>query len=133
LTVMTGTLVTRIVIQGSRAVGAAYVQNGTPGLAEAEREVIVSAGSINSPQLLMLSGIGDPDELGKHGIVVNAAVPGVGRNLQDHAAALLIYGRRDESPLMRHMRFDRLLLSLGQGLVAGRGFATELPGGITGF
>jgi 4-pyridoxate dehydrogenase len=133
LTVMTGTLVTRIVIQGSRAVGAAYVQNGTPGLAEAEREVIVSAGSINSPQLLMLSGIGDPDQLGKHGIVVNAAVPGVGRNLQDHAAALLIYGRRDESPLMRHMRFDRLLLSLGQGLVAGRGFATELPGGITGF
>ena len=62
-----------------------------------------------------------------------AALPGVGKNLQDHLAALLIYGRRDESPLLRHMRYDRLLMTLGQGLLAGTGFATELPGGITGF
>jgi len=133
LTVMTGALVTRVAVEGSRAVGVAYVQNGAAGFAEAEREVILSAGSINSPKLLMLSGVGDPDELRQHGIAVTAALPGVGRNLQDHAAALLIYGRRDESPLMRHMRWDRLLVTLGQGLVAGRGFATELPGGITGF
>jgi choline dehydrogenase-like flavoprotein len=53
--------------------------------------------------------------------------------LQDHVAALLIYGRRDESPLLRHMRADRLFWTLGQGLIAGKGFATELPGGITGF
>jgi 4-pyridoxate dehydrogenase len=60
-------------------------------------------------------------------------LPGVGKNLQDHLAALLIYGRRDNSPLLHHMRADRLLLALGQGLLAGKGFATELPGGITGF
>jgi choline dehydrogenase-like flavoprotein len=58
---------------------------------------------------------------------------GVGKNLQDHLAALLIYSRRDDSPLLYHMRADRLLLALGQGLLSGTGFATELPGGITGF
>ncbi len=133
LRVMTGTLVTRIAIEGSHAIGVAYVRNGETGFAAAERDVILSAGTINSPKLLMLSGIGNPEELGKHDITVKVAVPGVGRNLQDHVAALLIYDRRDESPLMRHMRWDRLLVAVGQGLVAGRGFATELPGGITGF
>ncbi len=95
--------------------------------------MILAGGAINSPQLLMLSGIGDPAELSPHNIAVKAELPGVGKNLQDHVAALLIYGRRDESPFLRHMRADRLLLALGQGLLAGRGFATELPGGITGF
>ena len=70
----------------------------------AEREVILSGGAINSPQCLMLSGIGDPAELADHDIAVKAALPGVGKNLQDHVAALLVYGRRDESPLLRNMR-----------------------------
>jgi choline dehydrogenase/4-pyridoxate dehydrogenase len=81
----------------------------------------------------MLSGIGDPAELSTHNVPLKAALPGVGKNLQDHVAALLLYGRHDKSPFLRHMRADRLLLALGQGLLLGKGFATELPGGITGF
>jgi choline dehydrogenase-like flavoprotein len=133
LTVHTGCLVSRVVIEGGRAVGVDYLKGGASRRAEAEREVILSGGTINSPQVLMLSGVGDPAELGQHGIAVKAALPGVGKNLQDHLAALLIYRRRDVSPLLHHMRADRLLWTLGQGLFAGTGFATELPGGITGF
>ena len=125
--------VTRISIEGTRAVGVEYFHNGECCFVPAAREVILSGGAINSPQLLMLSGIGDPAELSPYNIAVKAALPGVGKNLQDHVAALLIYGRRDESPFLRQMRADRLLLALGQGLLRGKGFATELPGGITGF
>ncbi|MGN6569987.1 MAG: GMC family oxidoreductase [Pseudolabrys sp.] len=133
LTIQTDSLVQRVLFAGTRARGVDYVRNGERRTASAEREVILCGGAINSPQLLMLSGVGDPVELARHGIAVTASVPGVGKNLQDHLAALLVYGRRDESPLLRHMRADRLLWTLGQGLVAGTGFATELPGGITGF
>lgn len=133
LTVRTDSLVTRIVIEGTRAVGVEYIHKGERTFVAVDREVILSGGAINSPQLLMLSGVGDPAELSAHDIAVKVALPGVGKNLQDHIAALLIYGRRDESPLLRHMRADRLLTALGQGLLAGKGFATELPGGITGF
>ena len=133
LTVRVNCLVTRVVIEGTRATGVEYVANNERRFVAAEREVVLSGGSINSPQVLMLSGIGDPAELAAHDIAVKAALPGVGKNLQDHVAALLIYGRRDQSPLLRTMRADRLLMSLAQGYVAGTGFATELPGGITGF
>ncbi|MDI1345043.1 MAG: GMC family oxidoreductase N-terminal domain-containing protein [Pseudolabrys sp.] len=132
LTVQVNCLVTRVAINGSRATGVEYVKDGEHRLVTAGREVIL-CGAINSPQLLMLSGVGDEAELAAHDIAVKTALPGVGKNLQDHLAALLIYGRRDHSPLLHHMRADRLLLALGQGLLAGKGFATELPGGITGF
>ncbi len=125
--------VLRIVFEGMRANRVEYLCSGERRIAHAEREVIVCAGAINSPQVLMLSGIGDPQALAAHGIPVKAALPGVGKNLQDHAAALLIYGRADRSPFLRNMRADRVAWSLVQGLAFGRGFMTELPGGITGF
>jgi choline dehydrogenase-like flavoprotein len=133
LTIQTESLVSRVLFDATRATGVEYVCKDEHRAATAKREVILCGGAINSPQLLMLSGIGDPDELAQHGIAVKAPLPGVGKNLQDHVAALLVYGRRDESPLLRHMRADRLLWTLGQGLIAGKGFSTELPGGITGF
>jgi choline dehydrogenase/4-pyridoxate dehydrogenase len=133
LTVRVRCLVTRIVIEGTRATSIEYFNDGERRVVTAEREVILCGGAINSPQVLMLSGVGDSSELAKHDIAVKAVLPGVGKNLQDHLAALLIYGRRGQSPLLHHMRADRLLLALGQGLFAGKGFATELPGGITGF
>jgi 4-pyridoxate dehydrogenase len=133
LTVQVNCLVTRVSITGARATGVEYIKDGERRFVTAGREVILSGGAINSPQLLMLSGVGDEAELAAHDIAVKTALPGVGKNLQDHLAALLIYGRRDHSPLLHHMRADRLLLALGQGLLAGKGFATELPGGITGF
>jgi choline dehydrogenase-like flavoprotein len=133
LVVRTDSLACHVLFDGRRASGVEYSFDGERRTARAEREVIVCAGAINSPQLLMLSGIGDPGELARYDIAVKVPLPGVGKNLQDHVAALLIYGRCDESPLLRHMRADRLLWTVGQGLVAGKGFATELPGGITGF
>jgi choline dehydrogenase-like flavoprotein len=102
-------------------------------VAHAEREVILSAGAINSPQLLMLSGIGEPQALAAQGIEVKVPLPGVGENLQDHTAALLIYARADKSPLLHNMRADRLTVGLAQALAFGRGFMTELPGGVTAF
>ncbi|XP_063796896.1 choline dehydrogenase, mitochondrial [Pseudophryne corroboree] len=78
------TLVTKILFQGQRAKGVEYVQNGQKKKAFASKEVILSGGAINSPQLLMLSGIGDATELAKLGVPVISHLPGVGQNLQDH-------------------------------------------------
>ena len=133
LTVTVRAHVARIIFEGIRAAGVEYMKGGQRCVARAEREVIVSAGSINSPQILMLSGIGEPQALAAHGIEVKAALPGVGQNLQDHAAALLIFGRADESPLVRNMRADRLALGVAEAFALGTGFMTDLPGGITGF
>jgi choline dehydrogenase len=84
LTVRTGALSLRIVLEGKRARGIEYAQGGTVARVHAEREVILSGGPVNSPQLLMLSGIGRPDELRGAGVDPVHDLPGVGRNLQDH-------------------------------------------------
>jgi len=84
LHVVTGARVHRIVLQGQRAVAVAYSRNGKQVVARAAREVLLSAGTVNSPQLLMLSGIGPAAELARHGIPVAVDAPQVGRNLQDH-------------------------------------------------
>jgi 4-pyridoxate dehydrogenase len=133
LTVMVRAQVTRVVFESQRAIGVEYVKDVGRQVAHAEREVIVSAGAVNSPQILMLSGIGEPAALAAHGIKVKAPLPGVGQNLQDHTAALLIYGRSDQSPLVRNMRADRLALGIAEAFALGSGFMTDLPGGITGF
>ena len=84
LTVEPGCLVTRVVFAGTRAVGVEYLRDGRLVRMRARREVIVSGGAINSPQILLLSGIGDADALKQRGITPVADVPGVGENLQDH-------------------------------------------------
>ncbi len=84
LTIVTGALVNRIVIERGRATGVVYTAGGKAYFQAAEREVLVSGGAINSPQLLMLSGIGPADHLREHGIDVRHDLPGVGANLQDH-------------------------------------------------
>jgi choline dehydrogenase len=84
LAVRTGALATRIVFDGRRATGVEYRQGDASRTVHARREVIVSAGSINSPQLLKLSGVGPTAELREHGIAVIHGLPGVGENLQDH-------------------------------------------------
>lgn len=81
---ITGAHATRILLEGGRAVGVEYLADGETVEVRARKEVIVSGGSINSPQLLMLSGIGPADQLGSLGIDVAADLPGVGQNLQDH-------------------------------------------------
>ena len=84
LTVLTHAQTTRVRCNGSRAAGVDVVHDGQTKTLHAGREVLLSAGAINSPQLLMLSGIGEADALRATGIDVVADLPGVGRNLQDH-------------------------------------------------
>ncbi len=84
LTIHTGAVVSRITFDGRRANGVAYAMNGQAYHQPAAREVILSGGAINSPQLLMLSGVGPADALRKQGIDVVADRSGVGENLQDH-------------------------------------------------
>lgn len=84
LAVRTGALVTRIVFDGRRAAGVEYRAGNALRTVSVRREVIVSAGSINSPKLLKLSGVGPAAELREHGITVLHELPGVGENLQDH-------------------------------------------------
>ncbi len=84
LTVHTGALVSRITFEGRRASGVTYSMRGRAFHQPAAREIILSGGAINSPQVLMLSGIGPADELRKHNIDVVQDSPGVGTNLQDH-------------------------------------------------
>ncbi|XP_057561776.1 choline dehydrogenase, mitochondrial isoform X2 [Hippopotamus amphibius kiboko] len=84
LTAETQTFVSRVLFEGTRAVGVEYIKNGQSHRAYASKEVILSGGAINSPQLLMLSGVGNADDLKKLGIPVVCHLPGVGQNLQDH-------------------------------------------------
>ncbi len=91
LTVVTHAHTSRILTQGTRATGVAYTHAGAMQQAYADREVIVAAGAIQSPQLLQLSGIGPGELLQRHGIDVVKALPGVGRNLQDHLQSRIIW------------------------------------------
>jgi choline dehydrogenase len=84
LRVETNALASKVLFEGKRAVGVAFTQNGVKRTAKAAREVILSGGAVNSPQLLQLSGVGPGALLREHGIAVVADLPGVGENLQDH-------------------------------------------------
>lgn len=90
LSVRTGAHVTRVLFDGKRATGVEYIEGGTKRTVTARREVILAGGAINTPQLLMLSGIGDPQQLAAHGIDVVASSPEVGQNLKDHLLSGLI-------------------------------------------
>ncbi len=84
LTVITGAHATRVLLENQRAVGVEYRRGRKTLQLRAEREVLLAGGAINSPQLLMLSGIGPREELARHGIELKHELPGVGENLQDH-------------------------------------------------
>ena len=131
--VQVGAQATRVLFDGDLARGIEYVQGGITRQARAGREVILSGGVINTPQLLMLSGIGDPAALAEHGIAVKTALPGVGGNLQDHVSVVLMYRRREQSPFYRNMRADRVVLSLLRAYAFGSGFAADVPGGTMAF
>ena len=89
LSVLTGAQVTRVDIEDGRAVGVTFVQNGRRNVVRARREVVLCSGAVNTPQLLMLSGIGDRERLAAHGIATVHHAPEVGRNLQDHLVSVL--------------------------------------------
>lgn len=87
----TGVQIQRIVLEGRRAVGVEIVENGRATLLRAEREVLLTAGAIGSPKLMLLSGLGPADELRAVGVSVVADLPEVGRNLHDHFGVDIVY------------------------------------------
>ncbi|MEO0618678.1 MAG: choline dehydrogenase [Pseudomonadota bacterium] len=92
LTLETGSMVQRLACSGNRVTGLSYRRGGTLHNVEAERDVILCGGAINSPQTLMLSGIGPANALRAHGITPVVDLPGVGQNLQDHASVVMQWG-----------------------------------------
>lgn len=90
LTLRSNVLVSRVTFEGKKASGVEYLENGTRQTALARREVILAAGAVNTPQLLMLSGIGDPKQLATHGIDLIATSKEVGLNLKDHLVSGMI-------------------------------------------
>ncbi|WP_435742407.1 GMC family oxidoreductase [Nocardioides sp. SYSU DS0663] len=102
LTVRTGALVERVVLEGGRAVGVRYQHGPQTRTAYVEGEVVLAGGAVSSPQLLMLSGIGPGAHLREVGVEVVVDLPGVGQNLHDHPAAPLVFDTRDTTDLMDH-------------------------------
>ena len=127
LSVATDTLALRVLVEKGRATGIEITHQGRPRRVRAEREVILCAGTVNSPQILMLSGIGPPATLEPHGIEVVHDLPGVGRNLQDHVDCVLSWECSKPVTLYRDLRADRLALSVARGLLFGEGVATTFP------
>ncbi len=133
LTLRTRALATRIVLERAGAAGVEYLHRGRARIARAEREVIVCGGAINTPQLLMLSGIGPAEHLRAMGITPAVDARGVGKNLQDHLAVIVYWRRREPGPFRALMRLDRMTASLIRAYLFGTGPATVLPGGLHGF
>ncbi len=101
LTVRTGALTTRVLVENGRATGVEYRSGGRVHTARAAREVVLSGGAINSPQLLMLSGIGPADHLREVGVDVVHDLPGVGGGLQDHPLVPVVWNVRSGKSLIR--------------------------------
>ena len=114
------------------ATGVEYRKAASTAHAEAAREVILAAGTFNTPQLLMLSGIGPAEHLRAFGINVAADLP-VGRNLQDHLGAYMMYSRPQPGTFNREMRFDRMAVSMIRAYLFGSGPATVVPSGLHAF
>lgn len=129
LTVRTGTLATRVLVDGEKAIGVEYLHRSRTERDHAACEVLLSAGAINTPQLLMLSGIGDVAQLRAQGIAPAAHLPGVGANFQDHVFVGVGNLRKGMSPLRRALRFDRIAFAMLRAYLAGSGPATNPPGG----
>ena len=133
LTVETQALATRVILEGTRAVGVEYGRAGRLHQVRATREVLLSGGVFNSPQLLMLSGIGDADHLREVGIEPKVPLPGVGQNLQDHLSVDLHHARRGRGPFHAEMRLDRLTIDMVRAYVSGTGPGTVLPSRLHAF
>lgn len=132
LTVTVQALVLRLLFEGARVVGVEYERKGERHFARAP-SVILSGGVINSPQLLMLSGIGDPDGLRRLGIEPRVALRGVGRNLQDHLSPIVRFRRRTSGPVFKRMRLDRIATDMSRAFLFGTGMASDVPCGVIGF
>jgi 4-pyridoxate dehydrogenase len=133
LQVITGAQAARVLIEGTRATGVElFGRSRDLERVRADREVILCAGAFNSPQLLMLSGIGPAAHLREMGIKPIVDLP-VGKNLQDHLGAYMTYARRQPGAFHREMRFDRMAVSMVRAYLTGTGPGTVVPGGLHAF
>ena len=133
LAVETDALVMRILVEAGRAVGVEYRQDGVLRQIRARREIILSAGAINSPQILMLSGIGPAAHLADMGIAPVLDLPGVGANLQDHPIALSFWAASQPVTFDSKIRLDRLVTSFLQWQLTGTGTMAQSPMSVQGF
>ena len=133
LTIVTGAQVSKVLFKGRVASGVEWISKGQVRSAMADREVILSAGALQSPQILQLSGIGPASLLRGLGIPVIADSPEVGRNLQDHYQARLIVRLKDSISLNDQVRNPVELAKMGlQWLLAGNGPLTVGAGQVGG-
>jgi choline dehydrogenase len=127
LKVETHALTEKILIENARVVGVQFRQRGETRAARARNDVVLSAGAVNSPQILMLSGIGARDELAACGVRCLHHLPGVGKNLQDHVDVCLVYEVVKPITLYSDLRIDRLTAAIVRGFLFGDGVATTFP------
>ena len=125
--------VLRLLFDGVRVVGVEYMRGQTIHVAYANRDVILSAGAVNSPRLLQLSGIGDADELRRHSIPVQQHLPGVGRNLQDHLELYVQYRCRQPVTLFPYLSLPRKLRAGAQWLFLRNGIGATNHAEAGGF
>jgi choline dehydrogenase-like flavoprotein len=128
LTLQTEATATRVLFEGRRAVGVEFSQLGQRRVVRARREVVLSGGAVNSPQLLMLSGVGDHEQLARHGIDVVADVPEVGQNMMDHLAVPMGFDVTSDSLLGAEKPLELL-----NYLIRRRGMLTSNVGEAYGF
>lgn len=121
LSIVTNAHAAGLVFEGRKVVGVRYLKDGREYIARAGREVIVSAGAVNSPQLLQLSGIGPAELLRQHGLPVVADLPGVGANLRDHYIVDLKFRARNAVTVNEQTRGWRLLWEVAKYAAAGKG------------
>ena len=125
LTVETRTHITRVLLEGTRAVGVEYMRKGATRTAKARREVILSGGAYGSPQILMLSGIGPAEELRAVGITPVVDLPGVGKNLVEHPFLEIAWQVKPGS-FFDALRLDHAVVSVLRWISFGKGiFATN--------
>jgi choline dehydrogenase-like flavoprotein len=134
LTLWKGARALRLVVEGKRVVGIDVDHLGATKRIRAGREVILASGAVHSPQLLQVSGIGDPEHLRAHGIVVVQALPGIGQNLQDHLQLRMIFKVNGLSTLNRFARnhLSKALMAADYALRR-RGPLTMAPSQLGGF
>ena len=133
LTVHTHAHATRVVMDGTTATGIEYLRKGKTVTAQADKEVILSGGVFNTPQLLMLSGVGPAAHLKEFGIDCLSDLP-VGKNLQDHLVASNFWTRpTNTSPFREELRYDKVAISMIRAYLFGTGPGTVVPGGMHAF
>lgn len=130
LNVITHAHAKRLIIEDGKAVAVEYEQHGQPRTIRARGEIIISGGTYNSPQLLMLSGIGDAAHLHEIGITPVLNLPGVGKNLQEHPRIANQYDANLTDSFAQQLRFDRAAISFMQWYLFGTGkFANQIASG----